>query len=77
MKIEHLKFKIILNVLKFVHSGNEPYKIAALSDLKQFAKYYHLTVKKVPKIETMVALIEFIEAGKPADVCINRLYYSL
>ena len=77
MKIEHLKIRIILNVLKFVHSGDENAKIDALKDLVQLSKYYHCRLTKVPKIITMVALIEFVEAGKSIDVCINRLYSSL
>ena len=73
-EIYQLRFLIIAKCIRLMHQNNDELKTSVLSDLKELSKHYHISLKKVAKIDNMKALIMFCEFEKGADKCINQIY---
>lgn len=72
-----MKDKIIFNVFMFLDTKDLIYKQAAIDLLTEFAKTYHIPIKKVAKIPLKTAFTEFILNENGYIITINKLIFSL
>ena len=73
--IEKLQLKIVSNVLKLMFYSEDQFKEKILIDITAYAKVMHVVLrKKRLKLELSDALIQFVDAEKPANETINNLY---
>lgn len=73
--IENQKLEVTKNVLSFIHYNDANYKSKALDSITDYAKIMHVTLKaKKLNISLDLALINFLNADKPAEETINNLY---
>ena len=72
-----MKDEIIYNIFEYLETKESSFKNKALELLTNFAKYYHVPIKKQPEKDLKSCFKAFILNGKGYNVTINNLYNAL
>jgi hypothetical protein len=72
-----LKLEIAYKVLLYIDNKNPTSKKEINQLLNEAGNYYHITVKRTYKADTMEALIEFLANNKSISETISKLSSSL
>lgn len=75
--IYQLKDKIIYNVLMYLEMEDKTSRLNIIEQLTEFGKYYGISIKKMPRMDTKKALLLFVINGNGYKETINKLYNSL